>query len=71
MIHTHVFFCECVRDSPKSAQFFSAYFLVFVRSICFSADLYVKGNALILDTPDFDTTKALAIRLNDSLNNIR
>lgn len=64
------FLCNCVCDSEKTAKYIEASFLMSVRTNYRPADLYVKGNTLILDTPNFNKTKELAILLNNSIKNM-
>lgn len=65
------FLCDCVCSSPQIAQNIENGFQMFVRMYYRFADLYVKGNTLILDTPDLEKTKELANRLNDAMKNMK
>lgn len=64
------FLCDCSFNSAKEAEYVKVSFLMSVREYFFPADLYVKENILILDTPDYTKTKELAIMLNNSINNM-
>ena len=64
------FLCNCVCNSNKQAEYIMASFLMSVRMYYCLADLYVKGNTLILDTPNFNKTKELSMLLNNSIKNM-
>lgn len=64
------FLCDCSFNSAKEAEYVMASFLMSVREYFFPADLYVKENILVLDTPDYTKTKELAIMLNKSINDM-
>ncbi len=64
------FLCNCSFNSAKEAEYVMASFLMSVREYFFPADLYVKENILVLDTPDYTKTKELAIMLNKSINDM-
>ena len=61
------FLCNCVCNSEKAAKYIEASFLMLVRQFFRLADLYVKGNVLILDTPNYEKTVELAKLLNNSI----
>lgn len=60
------FLCNCICNSKKTAEYIEASYLGSVRQFFILADLYVKGNVLILDTPNYNKTVQLAILLNNS-----
>ena len=62
------FLCNCEFNSSKEAEYVMASFLMSVREHFRLADLYVKNNILILDTPNLEKTKELAILLNNSMS---
>ena len=64
------FLCNCPFRSNKEAEYALAKFLMGVREYFFFADLYVKENVLVLDTPDRNKTVELALLLNNSINNM-
>lgn len=64
------FLCNCVCISEKIAKHIMASFLFSVRVYYRLADLYVKGNTLVLDTPNINRTKELAVLLNNSIMNM-
>ena len=61
------FLCDCIFDNEKTAEFYVAKYLMSIREKNFFANLYNKGSALIIDTPDFEETKKLAALLNNSI----
>ena len=65
------YLCACAFNSEKEAEYVMARFLMFVREYFRLADLYVKNNILILDTPNLEKTKELVIILNNSISNMR
>ena len=65
------FLCDCECSSDKEAKYLEASFLLPVREYWRLADLYVKGNILVLDTPDFEKTYTIATMLNNAINSKR
>ncbi len=61
------FLCDCLFNSEKTAKYVESKFLMSVREYYRPADLYVKGNKLILDTPSINKTKELTTLLNNSI----
>ena len=61
------FLCDFPCDSPKTAKYIAAAFLLSVREYYRFADLYVKGSTVILDTPNREKTEALIVLLNNSI----
>lgn len=51
------FLCDCVCSSPQIAQYIENSFQMSVHMYYRFADLYVKGNTLILDTPNLEKQK--------------
>lgn len=64
------FLCNCICKTEEIAKYIESSFIMSVRTYYRFADLYVKGNILILDTPDLNITKQLAVWLNNSIQNI-
>lgn len=64
------FLCDCLCDSSKTAEYFCAYLLGYARKCSFMADLYTKGNRLILDTPVETKTVELIEKLNKAIEAI-
>lgn len=66
------FSCVCQCDSVQKAEDIVARHLIFIRQNCGAAELSVdKDNKtkVILDTPNKEITKELAIILNNRLEN--
>lgn len=64
------FLCDCLCDSPDTAKYICACFLGSIREKFRLADLYTKGNLLILDTPNIEATVGLAKSLNTAIKNM-
>ena len=65
------FLCNCLCNSEDDAKYIEASFLMSVREVFFFADLYTKGNVLILDTPDKESTVKLALMLNNAISKMK
>ncbi len=61
------FLCDYYCDSEQQAKSIVAQFLIPVRSYYPDAELYSKGNILILDTPNKEKTFELSKMINKSI----
>lgn len=64
------FLCDCFCASEKQAQYVAASFLMSVREYDFLANLYSKGNKVVIDTPSKDKTAELCLLLNNSISTL-